>query len=90
MPPAEREEPNFAVVNEYLDQTNNRVDQDRRLAPMPPLPPGPAPPLPPGPPPQRRVSVSDAESELHEARGGALDSLVDMDQDGDDAQEGAN
>ena len=39
---------------------------------------------------QRRVSVSDAESELHEARGGALDSLVDMDQDGDDAQEGAN
>ena len=90
MPPAEREEPNFAVVNEYLDQTNNRVDKDRRLAPMPPLPPGPAPPLPPGPPPQRRMSVSDAESELHEARGGALDSLVDMDQDGDDAQEGAN
>ena len=86
MSPSEREEPNFAVVNEYLDQTNNRVDKDRRLAPMPPLP-GPAPP-------QQRVSVSDAESELHEARGGALDNLVDMDQDGaeggDNAQEGAN
>ena len=87
MPPAEREEPNFAVVNEYLDQTNNRVDKDRRLAPMPPLPPGPAPP-------QCRMSVSDAESELHEARGGALDNLVDMEQDegadGDNEREGAN
>ena len=90
MPPADREEPNFAVVNEYIDQTNNRVDKDRRLAPMPPLPP-----FPPGPaPPQRRVSVSDAESELHEARGGALDNLVDMGQDGAEEsageQEGAN
>ena len=72
----------YLLVNEYLDQTNSRIDPNMRLVP-PPRPPTPEldpdnwPDRPTRPPPS-----SDAESELYEARGDALD-VIDM-----DAQEG--
>lgn len=82
----------YALVNEYLDQTNSRVNPQMRLVPPPEPPKRPTPELDPEnwperprqPPPAARAS-SDAESELYEARGDALDVIVmDVPEEGED------